>query len=198
MNNDFHNCSDIFEFNIFADDTNLFHANANLVNLEITINRNLEKIFDWLAANKLSLNIDKTNFVLFHPPQRTPNHAIALFINNSQIKQEKYIKYLGIFLDSNLRWKSHITHISNKIKRCIGVISKIRNFVGLHILQQLYYTLIYPYLTYALPVWGNTYQSNLDTLIRLQKKAVRIMTFSSFRAHSTPLFNIVKHLNLSI
>jgi retron-type reverse transcriptase len=77
---DFHNCSDIFKFNIFADDTNLFHTNANLVNLEITINRNLEKIFDWLAANKLSLNIDKTNFVLFHPPQRTPNHVIALFI----------------------------------------------------------------------------------------------------------------------
>jgi hypothetical protein len=51
---------------------------------------------------------------LFHPPQRTPNHAIALFINNSQIKQEKYIKYLGIFLDSNLRWKSHITHISKQ------------------------------------------------------------------------------------
>jgi hypothetical protein len=59
--------------------------------------------------------------------------------------------------------------------------------VGLHILKQLYYTLIYPYLTYALPVWGNAYQSNLDTL-RSQKKAVRIMTFSSFRAHSTPLF----------
>jgi hypothetical protein len=79
------------------------------------------------------------------------------------------------------------------------MISKIRNFVGLHILKQLYHTLIYPYLTYALPVWGNTYQSNLDTLIRLQKKAVRIMTFSIVLGHVQPLFsNIATYLNLSI
>ena len=73
--------------------------------------------------------------------------------------------------------------------------------MGLRILKQLYYTLIYPYLTYALPVWGNTYQSSLNTLMRLQKKAVRIMTFSSFRAHSTPLFkhcDILKFVDLII
>ena len=81
--------SKAFEFNIFADDTNLFYANANLVNLE--------KIFDWLAANKLSLNIDKTSFVLFHPTQWIPNYEISLYIKNNRIKQEKYIKYLGDF-----------------------------------------------------------------------------------------------------
>ena len=99
---------------IYADDTNLFYANANLVNLEAIINENLEKIFDWLAANKLSLNIDKTNFVLFHPTQQIPNYEISLYIKNNRIKQEKYIKYLGILLDSNLSWKYHIPHLAKK------------------------------------------------------------------------------------
>ena len=85
-----------------------FYANASLVFLESIINENLEKIFDWLAANKLSVNIDKTNFVLFHPTQRIPNYEISVYIRNNRIKQEKYIKYLGILLDSNLSWKYHI------------------------------------------------------------------------------------------
>ena len=191
--NDFHNCSKAFEFNIFADDTNLFYANASLVNLESIINENLKKVIDWLAANKLSLNIDKTNFVLFHPTQRIPNYEISLLIRNNRIKHEKYIKYLGILLDSNLSWKYHISHLAKKIKRCVGIISKIRYFVGTEILQQLYYTLIYPYLTYALTVWGNTYASNLSVLTLLQKKVVRIITFSSFKSHTSPLF---KHLNI--
>jgi hypothetical protein len=72
--------------------------------------------------------------VLFHPTQRIPNYEISLLIRNNRIKQEKYIKYLGILLDSNLSWKYHISHLAKKIKRCIGIISKIRYFVGTEIL----------------------------------------------------------------
>ena len=142
----------------------------------------------WLIANKLSLNIDKTNYIIFHPPQKVTNYRMRLFITNKVIKQENCIKYLGIYIDSNLNWKHHILHISKKIKRCIGILSKLRHFVNISVLIQVYYSLIYPFLTYALVTWGNTYSTSLKPLITLQKKAVRIMTFSDFKAHSSPLF----------
>ena len=153
--------------------------------------KSLVNVYSWLSANKLSLNIDKTNFIIFHPPQKIPHYQVNLQINNKQIKQEESIKYLGIYIDSNLRWKHHISHISKKIKQCIGIISNIRYFVSTKFLTQLYYTLIYPFLTYILTAWGNTYPSSLKPLVTLQKKVVRIITFSSYNDHSSPLFRKV-------
>ncbi|EDO28564.1 predicted protein, partial [Nematostella vectensis] len=93
--------------------------------LESCINENLLHVSSWLAANKLSLNIDKTNFIIFHPPQKISNYTLSIKINGKCIKKEKYIKYLGIYIDSHLSWKYQILHIVKKIKRCIGVLSKI-------------------------------------------------------------------------
>ncbi|EDO29739.1 predicted protein, partial [Nematostella vectensis] len=93
--------------------------------LESCINENLLHVSSWFAANKLSLNIDKTNFIIFHPPQKISNYTLSIKINGKCIKKEKYIKYLGIYIDSHLSWKYKILHIAKKIKRCIGVLSKI-------------------------------------------------------------------------
>ena len=98
------------------------------------------------------------------------NYIVKLIVSNREIKQEKFIKYLGVLIDSHLSWKYHILHISKKIKRCIGILSKIRHSVTNQVLIQLYYSLIYPFLTYSLITWGNTYQTTLLPLIILQKK----------------------------
>ncbi len=68
-----------------------------------------------------------------------------MIINNSPIKQEYCIKYLGILIDSNLNWKSHIEYVVKKIKRGIGVLSKLRYFTNIDILKKLYYALIQPF-----------------------------------------------------
>ena len=196
--NDFHNCSDFFDFHIFADDTNLFCSNRSLLSLEALVNENLNHISEWLIANKLSLNIKKTNFIIFHPPQKVTHYPPKLYINNEKILQVQSIKYLGIHIDSHLNWKSHISYISKKVKRCIGILSKIRHFVNTSILIQLYYTMIYPFLTYALTTWGNTYPTNLKPIITLQKKAIRILTFSDYNSHSSPLFLKLKLLKLNL
>ena len=81
----------------------------------------------------------------------------------------------------------------------IGILCKLRHFVSTDILVQVYYSIIYPYLTYAPLVWGHTYESNLNPLIILQKKAVRTMSFSAFRDHTSPLFktlNLLKFLDI--
>ena len=152
----------------------------NCINFDFQ-NNNLKFVSNWLLANKLSLNVDKTNFILFHPPHESISHVVKLLIANREIKQEHFIKYLGLHIDSRLSWKFHIFHISKKIKRCIGILSKIRYFFSQQVLVQLSYTLIYPFLTYSLIIWGNTYPTSLQPLITLQKKAVRIITFFDFK-----------------
>ena len=100
---------------------------------------------------------------------------------------------LGIFIDSNLSWKPRIKYISKKIKRNVGILSKLRYYVDTDILVNLYYALIYPYLIYGILTWGNTYPTTLLPIFILQKKVVRLITFSAFDAHSSPLF---KSLNI--
>ena len=101
--NDFSKSSNIFYFYLFADDANLFYEAKNLSALETTVNHELTNVYIWLCANRLSLNIDKSNYVLFHPPQRNVNRfSFPLSINNHQLNREYCIKYLGLMIDSNL------------------------------------------------------------------------------------------------
>ena len=109
-------------------------------------------------------------------------------INEKTINQSKRIKYLGILRDCNLNWKDHFQHISKKMSRGIGVLCKIRHYVDVKILVQLYHAIIFPFLSYSCIVWGNTYDRNIKPLQIIQKKAIRLITFSNFDAHTSPLF----------
>ena len=195
--NDFKNSSDLFEFHLFADDSNLFFAHKSIIELEKLVNNQLSKIYTWLSCNKLSLNVDKTNFVVFSPPQKKLTYYLNLCINDIPIDCKNNVNYLGIKLDSHLTFKPHVHYITKKIKRSIGILSKLSHYVNSKILIQLYYSLIYPYLTYGISVWGNTYITTLKPLYMLQKRAVRIITFSAFDEHSSPLFKQLAILRLT-
>ena len=82
----------------------------------------------------------------------------------------KSIKYLGVYIDCHLKWKEHILEVSKKLARGIGISLKLRHFVNLASLVQVYCSIIYSFLTYGIIVWGNTYSSNLQPLIILQKR----------------------------
>ena len=108
----------------FADDNNLFLNNPNILNLETKLNVELEKVSQWLFANKLSLNIEKTSFVVFHSPQRIA-HKLNLSISNMSVKFDNQVRYLGLIFGSHLNWKPFSHKLSKKISRGIGVLSKI-------------------------------------------------------------------------
>ena len=186
--NNFNRGSELFDFHLFADDSNIFYKHKNLIALQSDINAELTKINEWLCVNKLALNIDKSNFVIFHPPQRKLPIEPTLEIYGKCLKREFSIKYLGIYIDSHLNWKPQTNHITKKINRSLGILSKLRYYLSVDTLINLYNALIYPFLIYGIVIWENTYPSTHQPLIILQKKATRIMTFSQFDAHSSPLF----------
>ena len=137
--------------------------------LETIVNKQIAYVLEWLCANKLSLNIEKSNYIIFHPAKKNPNYQTKNLMNSEVLKKETSTTYLGVVIDCNLNWKSHISMVSRKIKRNIGAISKIRYFVNSNILINLYYSLVYPFLIYGLVAWGNTYSSASNPLYILQK-----------------------------
>ena len=100
--NDLPNISKILNFYSFADDTNIYHESNSLNDLERTVNKELNKLYLWLNLNRLSLNFDKTNFIIFHPYNKPVKQQVTIKINNTAINEKEYIKYLGVLVDSSL------------------------------------------------------------------------------------------------
>ena len=139
-------------------------------------------------------DINKSNFVLFHPIQRKILKSVTLFINNQSLTEEHSIRYLGIYIDSNLNWKRHINYIAKKVKRSIGTLSKLRYYLNSKTLLDLYYALvsIFNILYNSL---GQYLSNFFATSYCFAKKAIRIITFSSFFENTSPLFkdfNVIK------
>ena len=85
-------------FFIFADDTNIYYESSDILEIQKTVNKELKKVQKWLDANQLALNIEKTNFVLFHSPRNKPVSQIILKFGKKKINQENCVKFLGLFL----------------------------------------------------------------------------------------------------
>ena len=138
------------------------------------MNDELTEIALWLKANKSSLNIKKTHYMLFKNRGVTEKD-MCLIIDNEGVTQVKKTKCLGVIIDCNLTWKEHISYISGKIAKGVGILIKARKYLNKTTLMNLYYTFVYPYLIYCNHVWGSTYIPYFDKIVSLQKKAVRII-----------------------
>ena len=181
---------------LFADDTNLFIAGRDIEALCNRINEDLAQIQEWLCANKLSLNVKKTHYMIFTSKNKiVPD--IGIRINNVCIERVHVTKFLGILIDSQLNWKQHIEYTCKKLSKCIGILSKAKKRLHKPSLFTLYHSFAYPYLIYCNQVWGNNYSTVLNKLVLKQKKLVRIITCSPYRAHTEPLMYANKMLSVS-
>ena len=112
--NDLPNVSKFLSFYLFADDTNIYFQSDDPIHLQKIMNRELKKVKKCPDANKLALDIDKTNFVIFHSPGRKLTQPIIIRFGRKKIHREKCVKFLGILLDANLNWRHHISELSEK------------------------------------------------------------------------------------
>ena len=119
-------------------------------------------------------------------------NPIDITMNNCCLKKTDSLKYHGVIIDHKLNWSQHIAHVKNKDSKGIGIMYRARSYLTKSCLRKLYFSYIYPYLIYCIEIWGTSPQSHRPLLL-LQKKIVRIMTFSTYYAHTYPLF---KDLNI--
>ena len=192
--NDIYCSSKKLKFYLFADDTNILHNHKDLKTLEKEMNVELHNVYQWLVSNKLTLNLNKTNFVIFRPYQKRLSFLPTIYINDHQtntltyLECKDHVKYLGVLIDYKLSWKNHIDSITLKLSKTIGLLSKIRHFVPFHTLVSIYNCLIVPYLRYGLIAWGQAGKTQLNKLLILQKRALRFMCFADRCDHAIPLF----------
>ena len=190
--NDIYDSSSLFAFYLFADDTSIILA--NLKGTQSLVNHELGNVDEWLKANKQSLNIKKSNFVIFCPLQKNMSFIHRIRILDSvtdtyaNLGMKDYVKYLGLMIDSNLSCKYHIESICHKISKSIGIIAEIRHYVPRRVLLSVYNSLIVPYLTYGICGWGNCALTFQRKIVTLQKRALRLIYFSKSKEHAVPFF----------
>ena len=102
-------------------------------------------------------------------------------------------------IDESLSWKYHISYICSRVSRNIGIISKLRHYLSIHQLKQIYYNLIYPYLSYAVIAWGSAYKTHLQKLQTKQNTVLRwffATTFGPYTESALPFLNLLDILTV--
>ena len=178
--NDITSCSDLSSL-LFADDAVLTFSHDSLKYLERKFNTEMKKMHHWFVANKLTLNLKKTKYMIFSKLQKkkAKEHTFCININKFCIKRVSEMKYLGVILDEKLDWHKHIQYLNTKLAKAAGIIYKIRNKAPQNVLMLLYHSLVGTYLRYGIASWGSAKTTALSKLRSLQNKVVRYITLSS-------------------
>ena len=139
--NDIQNSSKFFHFIKYADDTTLFNSMSKQNPYDGTvINKELSKVFQWLSINRLSLNVMKTKFMIFHNKNKKIQNIVpAVNINNILIERVQNFNFLGIVINEQLNWNTHIDILCRKISRQIGIFYKLKHFLSCSVLKTLYH-----------------------------------------------------------
>lgn len=183
--------SDVFNFVLFADDTNVYCSGENLEQLIKVVERELHKLKSWFDSNKLFLNLSKTKFMVFSNKMMDNNIQIKI---DNLLERVNYIKFLGVIIGHKLSWTYHIQNVQKKISKTIAILYKVQYILNKNELYILYSSLITPYLTYGVEIWGNTYKSRTTPVFLLQKKVIRLITQSPYNTPTNPLFIQLKTL----
>ena len=186
--NDLTNSTNKLSFILFADDTNLFCSGKDIKKVESMVNDELTHVQKLVILHQHTLNVKKCNFIVFKSHKKQFKTNLTINLDSQEIQKVNKTKFLGIIIDQYLTLKSHIEYIATKNSKTIGILCRIRFYIYKPLLKILYNSLIYPYLYYGNIVWANNYPTRLDKLLKLQKKALRVTTFSSYKAPSLPLF----------
>ena len=194
--NDLPMICDEAKFFLFADDTAILYSASSLSELQLAVSRSFPKVSMWLHANRLSLATSKTFYQLYSPGGREVTD-LSIPVNGVNIKRATTVKYLGILVDEDLKFKSHISKVSTVICRNIGIISRAKFLLTKKLLILLYNSLVLPYLNYCLVIWGSNFETNLHPIIVAQKRAIRLIAGVGRTAHTSPLFRELRLLKLT-
>jgi len=212
--NDLHLSTNLMTL-LFADDTCALASNKNLDELILTCNNELQKLGAWFCANKLSINIKKCKYIIFHKKGKkidinTPNLVFnlnepGLPVNEADIipldristlSSEKTYKYLGILIDEHLNFNPHVDYICSKLSKGLFCLRRGKSFLNKKSLLTLYYSIFHSHLLYCPSIYSCSSKTQLNRIFKLQKKALRTITNSGYNDHTGPLFKELKILPL--
>ena len=168
---------------------------VKLKKIQKQINIDLKFLNEWLKANKISLNVSKTEILLFRHVRKPINYDLKIKLDGKKLQPSKFVKYLGLLIDPHLNWSYHTKSLASKLNRASGMLSKIRYYVKRASLINVYYAIFSSILSYGSQIWGQYNNSYVKHITKIQNKAIRIINFKSSRTSSSELYknsNILK------
>ena len=205
--NDCFKCLDHSCSILYADDTTLIFSASSYSTLFNMINSDLKHLSDWLSVNKLSINVDKTKFMIFTTNTRSfqPPTSLEVIINGQAIERVKDYKFLGFNINENLNWKGHMLNILSKIHRNLGVVRKIAYFLNRNSLFQLYHSLIISHIRSGIIVWYHSHIALRKKIQACANKFLRIIFHLKprdsvrplMKEHNLPSVNQIYHLEIA-
>lgn len=178
--NDLPNCLNSCHCILYADDTTIISSDKSIAGLTDKLNNELQNILNWCRNNYLDIHPGKTKYMIFKSSQRQINSLPPLTLGPNLIAVCNSVSFLGVLLDSNLKFSSHINHIKKKTAYGIRALIKARPHFPPEALLSLYFSFIHSHLNYGIAAWGNTYPCHISSAQHIQNQAIRIIT----RSHS--------------
>ena len=177
-------------FRIFADDTGIFCQSKNMETLVFKVENIIDNINEWFTVNKLTLNVNKTSYVIFRSKRyNNANPPDSISCGDIQIQRESKVKYLGITLHEHLSWDEHTNEICKKLKCFFPLFYNIRSYLNKENVITIFYTMIYSRLKYGSIVTGLTTQLNIDKIQILQNKLLKVLYMKKYRYSTNRLHN---------
>ena len=161
----------------FADDTNLLYMSNSIKKLNKLVNADLKHLVHWLNANKISLNVKKTEMMIFKSKQKKFEGDLKIKLCGKRLYPSESAKYLGVKTDTNLNWEHHVNDLSIKLNRANALLFKMRKYVSLKILRSIYFAIFDSYLSYCCLDWAQN-SSTIQRIVILQKKLLELLIFN--------------------
>lgn len=181
-------------FIMYADDNTYVGAATKWEDLRTNMQATLNKLVDWFTTNNMSVNIDKSVFMKFTPKRKEADCSHLLKIDKRSIQQVTSAKFLGLYLDSDFGWLTHINNLCSKLSQACYVLYRLRNIVNVEVIKTYYYTCFESRIKYGLTFWGAS--SHSIRVFRMQKRAVRTMLNVPRRSSCRNLFKKLKIMPL--
>ena len=179
---------------LFADDTALYMFNTDLTVLISNVKVKIQQMFQWCICNKLTINSDKTYFVLFHTVNKpVPNDLIDIVTPQMTIKRATEMKYLGLLLDEKLNYNEHVQSICNSLLKYFGIFNHIKHKVNKKTARQLYFAFVFSRIKYGIEIYGNCSERNMNKIQTMQNKLLKLLLQLD---RLTPTSILHKNLNI--
>lgn len=159
----------------FADDTAVTFSSRCLDSLVLKVNCVLRYFHVFTSLSLLSVNVTKTNFIVYSRVGKPSDIDGRILFNNKPVVQVQEIRYLGFYIDCNFSWKRHSDVVATKVARGLGAIRRFKNFLPQRVLLLLYHALIHPYASYGCMLWASNFYVNFKRVQTLQNRAMRLI-----------------------
>jgi hypothetical protein len=175
---------------LYADDINIVLTDEDLTRLQDRVNNTMKQLELWFSNNNMIINVNKTKAMLFHLKNNNVIDAPHIFYKNEKISYISQLTFLGINISCSLTWSTQIKVLCANLSKVCYTIKMLKDEVNLYVLRNIYFAKFQAVMRYGIILWGGV--SEITNVLKVQKRALRLMTNKSKNESCRPIFKELK------